>query len=97
MLGGINRAAAIQIARDLGFELQERQVARDELYLADEIFMTGTAAELTPVRSVDDHEVGVGPVTLELQKAYLDTVRGKTDRWGHWLDRVAVGTTAAEA
>ena len=42
------------------------------------------------MRSVDDHDVGVGPVTLELQKAYLDTVRGKTDRWGHWLDRVAV-------
>ena len=77
--------------------VEEGNVIRSDLYLADEIFMTGTAAEVTPVRSVDDHEVGVGPVTLELQKAYLDTVRGKTDRWGHWLDRVAVGTTAAEA
>ena len=63
---------------------------RSDLYLADEVFMTGTAAEVTPVRSVDDHEIGVGPVTRELQKAYLDTVRGTSDRWGHWLDRVAV-------
>jgi branched-chain amino acid aminotransferase len=53
---------------------------------------------VTPVRSVDDIEVGVGPITLELQRAYLDTVRGKTDRWGHWLDRVTVGNAArAEA
>ena len=64
----------------------------------EEIFMTGTAAEVMPVRSVDDHEVGAGPITLELQKAYLDTVRGKSDRWGHWLDRVAVGDkTPAQA
>jgi branched-chain amino acid aminotransferase len=50
------------------------------------------------VRSVDDHEIGAGPVTLELQKAYLDTVRGKSERWGHWLDRVEVGNKApAEA
>ena len=95
ILDGINRRSAIQIARDLGFELQERQVARDELYLADEIFMTGTAAEVTPVRSVDDHDVGVGPVTLELQKAYLDTVRGRSERWGHWLDRVQIENTAS--
>ena len=70
--------------------VEEANVIRSDLYLADEIFMTGTAAEVTPVRSVDDHEIGVGPITLELQKAYLDTVRGKSDRWAHWLDRVAV-------
>lgn len=98
ILGGINRLSAIQIARDLGYEVVERDIARGELYLADEIFMTGTAAEVTPVRSVDDYEVGAGPVTLELQKAYLDTVRGKSERWGHWLDRVTVGDKApAEA
>jgi branched-chain amino acid aminotransferase len=98
ILPGITRDSVIQIAQDLGYVVEEANVIRSDLYLADEIFMTGTAAEVTPVRSVDDHEVGVGPVTLELQKAYLDTVRGKSDRWGHWLDRVAVGnTTAAEA
>jgi len=69
-------------------------VIRSDLYLADEIFMTGTAAEVTPVRSVDDHEVGVGPVTLELQKAYLDTVRGRSERWSHWLDHVDVAERA---
>jgi branched-chain amino acid aminotransferase len=98
ILPGITRDSVIQIAQDLGYVVEEANLIRSDLYLADEIFMTGTAAEVTPVRSVDDHEVGVGAVTLELQKAYLDTVRGKSERWGHWLDRVAVGdTTAAEA
>ena len=74
------------------------ELIRSDLYLAEEIFMTGTAAEVMPVSSVDDHEIGAGPITLELQKAYLDTVRGKSDRWGHWLDRVAVGDkTPAQA
>ena len=54
--------------------------------MADEVFMSGTAVEVTPVRSVDDHEIGVGPVTLALQKAYLDTVTGKSERWGQWID-----------
>jgi branched-chain amino acid aminotransferase len=98
ILPGITRDSVIQIAQDLGYVVEEANVIRSDLYLADEIFMTGTAAEVTPVRSVDDHEVGVGAVTLELQKAYLDTVRGKSERWGHWLDRVAVSNpTAAEA
>ena len=98
ILPGITRDSVIQIAQDLGYVVEEGNVIRSDLYLADEIFMTGTAAEVTPVRSVDDHEVGVGPVTLELQKAYLDTVRGKSERWSHWLDRVTVGEKApAEA
>ena len=97
ILPGITRDSVIQIAQDLGYVVEEANLIRSDLYLADEIFMTGTAAEVTPLRSVDDHEVGVGAVTLELQKAYLDTVRGQSDRWGHWLDRVSVGTTAAEA
>src|SRR6187200_2968779 len=98
ILPGITRDSVIQIAQDLGYVVEETNLIRSDLYLADEIFMTGTAAEVTPVRSVDDHEVGVGPVTLELQKAYLDTVRGKSERWGHWLDRVEVGQQApAEA
>jgi branched-chain amino acid aminotransferase len=66
----------------------EKALIRSDLYLADEVFMTGTAAEVTPLRSVDDHEIGVGPITLAIQKAYLDTVRGKSERWSHWLDHV---------
>ena len=86
------------MAQDLGYVVEEASIIRSDLYLAEEIFMTGTAAEVMPVRSVDDHEIGAGPVTLELQKAYLDTVRDKSDRWGHWLDRVAVGDkTPAQA
>jgi branched-chain amino acid aminotransferase len=98
ILPGITRASVIDIAQDLGYVVEEANLIRTDLYLADEIFMTGTAAEVTPVRSVDDHEIGAGPVTLELQKAYLDTVRGKSERWSLWLDRVTVGDKApAEA
>ena len=60
---------------------EEANLIRSDLYLADEVFMTGTAAEVTPLRSVDDVEIGVGPVTLEIQGAYLDTVRGRSERW----------------
>jgi branched-chain amino acid aminotransferase len=94
ILPGITRETVIQIAQDLGYVIEEGNVIRSDLYLADEVFMTGTAAEVTPVRSVDDHELGVGPVTLELQKHYLDTVRGRSERWGHWLDRVDVSAYA---
>jgi branched-chain amino acid aminotransferase len=98
ILPGITRDSVIQMAQDLGYVVEEASIIRSDLYLAEEIFMTGTAAEVMPVRSVDDHEIGAGPITLELQKAYLDTVRGKSDRWGHWLDRVAVGDkTPAQA
>ena len=55
--------------------------------------MTGTAAEVTPVRAVDDIEIGVGPITLEIQKHYLDMVNGRSDRWGHWLDVVELSPT----
>ena len=58
--------------------------------------MVGTAAEVTPVRAVDDREIGVGPVTLELQRAYLDTVYGRDDRWSDWLDVVEMSRAAAE-
>ena len=84
----------IQIAQDLGYVVEEANLIRSDLYLADEVFMTGTAAEVTPVRSVDDHELGVGAVTLELQRAYLDTVRGQSERWSHWLDHVDVSQAA---
>jgi branched-chain amino acid aminotransferase len=88
ILPGITRDSIIQIAQDLGYTVEEKPLIRSDLYLADEVFMCGTAAEVTPLRSVDDHELGVGPVTLELQKAYLDTVRGASERWAQWLDHV---------
>jgi len=87
ILPGITRDTVIQIAQDLGYTVQETNVIRADLYLADEIFMCGTAAEVTPVRSVDDREVGdPGPITKAIQAAYLDTVRGKREQWSHWLE-----------
>ena len=95
ILPGITRDTVIQIAEDLGHRVEESLLIRTDLYLADEVFMAGTAAEVTPVRSVDDHEVGVGPVTRELQAAYLDTVHGRSERWSHWLDVVEMSPSAA--
>jgi branched-chain amino acid aminotransferase len=95
ILHGITRDSVIQIAADLGYTVQERTLIRSDLYLADEVFMCGTAAEVTPVRSVDDHEIGVGPITLEIQQAYLDTVRGVSDRWAQWRELVPSMTRSA--
>lgn len=81
-LVGITRGAVIQMARDLGYEVEERPVPREALYTCDEMFFTGTAAEVTPVRSVDRIEIGegkAGPITLEVQKRFLETVRGEND------------------
>jgi branched-chain amino acid aminotransferase len=70
----------------------EKTLIRTDLYLADEVFMSGTAAEVTPIRAVDDQLIGPpGPVTLEIQEAYLDTVRGRSERWSHWLEYAPVG------
>jgi len=95
ILHGITRDTVIQIAQDIGYPVLETNLIRSDLYLADEVFMTGTAAEVTPLRAVDDVELGVGPVTLELQGAYLDTVRGRSDRWAQWREYPA--TAPAEA
>jgi branched-chain amino acid aminotransferase len=89
ILPGITRNTIIQIAQDLGYTVIEKNLIRTDLFLADEAFMTGTAAEVTPLKSIDDVELGVGPVTLELQTAYLDTVRGRSERWSHWLEYAA--------
>jgi branched-chain amino acid aminotransferase len=94
ILAGITRDSVIQIAQDLGHHVVEANLIRSDLYLADEVFMTGTAAEVTPLRSIDDHELGVGPVTREIQAAYLDTVRGRSERWSQWLDHVSVPARA---
>jgi branched-chain amino acid aminotransferase len=87
ILPGLTRDTVIQIAQDLGYSVEETNLIRADLYLADEVFMCGTAAEVTPVRSVDDREIGEpGPLTKEIQTAYLDTVRGRREQWAHWLE-----------
>jgi branched-chain amino acid aminotransferase len=97
ILDGINRRTAIQIARDLGFEVIERDLARAELYLADEVFMSGTAAELVPVREIDDHQIGdgrPGEVTRAVQRVFDDALHGREERYREWLDPVPVGSAA---
>jgi branched-chain amino acid aminotransferase len=91
ILGGINRLSAIQIARDLGYEVVERDIARGELYLCDEIFMTGTAVELTPIREIDDRPVGSGrpgEITRAVQRELEDALHGRSERYAEWLDVV---------
>jgi branched-chain amino acid aminotransferase len=99
ILEGINRRSAIQIARDLGHEVQERAIARAELYLADEVFVTGTATlQPVPVREIDDHTIGegtAGPVTRRLQSVYEEVLRGRAERYREWLDVVKVPSRAA--
>jgi branched-chain amino acid aminotransferase len=93
ILDGINRKSVLQIARDLGYQVIERDLARAELYLADEVFLTGTAAELVPVREIDDHAIGngnPGPVTVELQRVFDDALHGRDPRYSEWLDLVEV-------
>jgi branched-chain amino acid aminotransferase len=98
ILPGITRDTVIQIAQDLGYTVVEKQLIRTDLYLADEVFMTGTAAEVTPLREVDDQLIGPpGPVTLAIQKAYLDTVRGQSERWSHWLEYATTESAKANA
>jgi len=95
ILHGITRDSIFTIARDRGYEVRERTLIRSDLYLADEVFMCGTAAEVTPLRSVDDHELGVGPITRELQKAYLEAVRGENEHYASWRELVPSMTRAA--
>jgi branched-chain amino acid aminotransferase len=95
ILDGINRRSAIQIARDLGHEVVERDIARAELALADEVFLTGTAAELTPLREIDDMEIGPpGPITREIQQVFDDALHGRDPRYADWLDLVPVPSKA---
>ncbi len=87
ILPGITRDSVVQIAQDLGYTVVMKPLIRTDLYVADELFMTGTAAEVTPIRAVDDVEIGdPGPITKEIQRTYLATVSGRDERWGHWLE-----------
>ena len=91
ILGGITRASVITILQGMGIKIYERLISRDELYLADEVFMVGTAAEVTPVREVDDRQVGQGsrgPITEKVQKAYFDAVKGVNVPDESWLSIV---------
>jgi branched-chain amino acid aminotransferase len=88
ILPGLTRDTIIQIAQDLGHTVVEKNLIRSDLHIADELFMCGTAAEVTPICEIDDIVIGVGPVTKEIQKAYLDTVNGVNDRWAQWRDPV---------
>ena len=87
-LDGITRRTIIEFANDLGIKVIERRITRDEFYLADEIFMTGTAAEVTPIREYDDRVIGNGsrgPITEKLQTLYFDVVQRKKKKYKHWL------------
>ena len=93
ILGGINRDSVIEIAADLGYEVVARPLARAELYLADEVFLTGTAAELVPVREIDDHVIGEGtrgPITAEIQRTFTDALRGRVERYAKWNELIEV-------
>ena len=97
ILDGINRKSLLRIAADLGYTVVERDLARAELYLADEVFMSGTAAELVPVCEIDDHLIGggqPGAVTRAVQEVFEDALRGRDSRYAEWLDHVKVPTRA---
>jgi branched-chain amino acid aminotransferase len=97
ILPGITRDAVITLARDRGYKVEERVMPREILYVADELFFTGTAAEITPIRSVDRYTVGEGrrgPITTELQDAFFDVVRGGRDPYG-WLTPVRMENAPA--
>ena len=88
ILDGITRDSIIKIARDLGYTVEEQLFTRDEVYYADEAFFSGTAAELTPIRELDNRTIGeghAGPVTKALQAAYFKAIKGQDPRYGHWL------------
>lgn len=90
-LNGITRRTIMSFAADLGIPVVEKRITRDEVYIADEAFFTGTAAEVTPIREVDNRSIGTGsrgPITEKLQSLYFDVVQGKSDKYRHWLDVV---------
>ena len=93
ILGGLTRDSVMTLARDLGYTVEEQQFTRDEFYIADEAFFTGTAAEITPIRELDHRQIGeghAGPVTKHLQKEYFAIVRGENPKYEGWLHRFSI-------
>ena len=89
ILDGVSRKSVMQIAADLGYPVLERDIARAELYMADEIFLTGTAAELVPIREIDDHDLGApGEITHAIQAKFEDALHGRAEEYLEWLDPV---------
>jgi branched-chain amino acid aminotransferase len=91
VLGGITRASVIEVARERGMRVEERPITRDELYTSDEVFLTGTAAEVTPVREIDRRTIGQGkrgPITKALQSAFFEIALGRNRKYDRWLTRL---------
>ena len=96
ILDGISRKSVIQIAKDLGYPVVEREIARAELYIADEVFLCGTAAELVPVREIDGHDLGEpGEATRLIQTKFEDALHGRAPEYSEWLDPVEVPSKVA--
>ena len=90
-LNGITRNTVLHIAKDLGIEVVQKRITRDECYIADEMFFTGTAAEVTPIRELDRVQIGAGqrgPLTEKIQSAFFDIVNGRNPKYAHWLAKV---------
>jgi branched-chain amino acid aminotransferase len=90
-LDGITRKTIFELAKEFGYEVREKRITRDEVYVADEAFFTGTAAEVTPIRELDNRTIGSGtrgPITEKLQTRYFDVVHGKVAEYKHWLTPV---------
>ena len=90
-LNGITRNTVLHIAKDLGVEVVQKRITRDECYIADEMFFTGTAAEVTPIRELDRVQIGAGqrgPLTEKIQSAFFDIVNGRNPKYAHWLAKV---------
>jgi branched-chain amino acid aminotransferase len=90
-LMGITRDTIITLAKDLGYEVISKRMTRDDVYIADEAFFSGTAAEITPIRELDGRIIGAGkrgPVTTKIQKLFFDVVNGKVPKYKHWLTQV---------
>jgi branched-chain amino acid aminotransferase len=90
-LNGITRNTIFHIAKDLGLEIVQKRITRDEVYICDEAFFTGTAAEVTPIRELDRIEIGAGsrgPITEKIQSAFFDIVNGRNEKYAHWLTQV---------
>ena len=87
-LSGITRASVITLANELGYEVVSRRITRDDIYIADEAFMTGTAAEVTPVVELDDRRIGAGkpgPITLKVLQVFQNALHGRESRYRNWL------------